>query len=185
MRDLCNRKGVEIIEAECCSNHIHMLVAIPPHLSSQKLIELAPETSIIEVDGKYISRPKWSFLKSTFGYNTWAVDGKVLSFDGKALELSLSGKNINPDSIDIEGTMNLAHAYFPFKGKINDDGMGEFEFIDKQKGNTGIKGTLKINSKNEIEVETAKITVERQNLFGPRKTTPVTIEAGTYILKSK
>ena len=27
---LCRRKGIEIIEAECCSDHIHMLVRIPP-----------------------------------------------------------------------------------------------------------------------------------------------------------
>ena len=33
LRDLCKRKNVEIIEAECCPNHIHMLVTIPPHLS--------------------------------------------------------------------------------------------------------------------------------------------------------
>ena len=32
-RQLCERKKVKIIEAECCPNHIHMLVAIPPHLS--------------------------------------------------------------------------------------------------------------------------------------------------------
>ena len=30
LRDLCDRKGVEIIEAECCPDHIHMLVKIPP-----------------------------------------------------------------------------------------------------------------------------------------------------------
>ena len=33
LRELCERKGVEIIEAECCPDHIHMLVSIPPHLS--------------------------------------------------------------------------------------------------------------------------------------------------------
>ena len=33
LRELCERKGVNIVEAECCSNHIHMLVEIPPHLS--------------------------------------------------------------------------------------------------------------------------------------------------------
>lgn len=33
LRELCERKGVEIIEAECCPDHIHMLVAIPRHLS--------------------------------------------------------------------------------------------------------------------------------------------------------
>ena len=30
---LCKRKGVEKIEAECCKDHIHMLVRIPPSIS--------------------------------------------------------------------------------------------------------------------------------------------------------
>lgn len=30
---LCKSKGVEIIEAECCRDHIHMLVRIPPSIS--------------------------------------------------------------------------------------------------------------------------------------------------------
>ena len=30
LRQLCERKGVEIIEAEACKDHIHMLVSIPP-----------------------------------------------------------------------------------------------------------------------------------------------------------
>ena len=33
LRKLCNEKKVEIIEAEACSDHIHMLVSIPPYLS--------------------------------------------------------------------------------------------------------------------------------------------------------
>ena len=33
LRMLCERKGVEIIEAQACPDHIHMLVAIPPKLS--------------------------------------------------------------------------------------------------------------------------------------------------------
>lgn len=33
LRKLCEAKGVEIIEAEACPDHIHMLVSIPPHLS--------------------------------------------------------------------------------------------------------------------------------------------------------
>ena len=33
LRLLCERKGVEIHEAEACSDHIHMLVSIPPKLS--------------------------------------------------------------------------------------------------------------------------------------------------------
>ena len=33
LRGLCERKGVEILEEECCPDHIHMLVTIPPHMS--------------------------------------------------------------------------------------------------------------------------------------------------------
>jgi len=33
LRELCERKGVEIIEAEACPDPIHMLVSIPPKLS--------------------------------------------------------------------------------------------------------------------------------------------------------
>ena len=33
LRKLCEQKKVEIIEAEACPDHIHMLVCIPPSLS--------------------------------------------------------------------------------------------------------------------------------------------------------
>ena len=32
-RRLCEQKKVNIIDAECCPDHIHMLVEIPPHMS--------------------------------------------------------------------------------------------------------------------------------------------------------
>lgn len=33
IRELCRKKEVEIIEAEACKDHIHILVSIPPKLS--------------------------------------------------------------------------------------------------------------------------------------------------------
>ena len=33
LRKLCKRKGVNVLEAEACPDHIHMLVAIPPYMS--------------------------------------------------------------------------------------------------------------------------------------------------------
>ena len=33
LRQLCQWKGVEIIEGEVCPDHIHMLVSIPPKMS--------------------------------------------------------------------------------------------------------------------------------------------------------
>ena len=38
MRMLCARKGIEIIEAECCPDHIHMLVKIPPQYSIAEIV---------------------------------------------------------------------------------------------------------------------------------------------------
>ena len=35
---LCKRKGVEIIEAEICPDHVHMLVRIPPSISVSSFV---------------------------------------------------------------------------------------------------------------------------------------------------
>ena len=39
LRDLCERKGINIIEAECCPDHIHMLLEIPPKYSVSQIME--------------------------------------------------------------------------------------------------------------------------------------------------
>ena len=38
LRMLCQRKEVEIIEAECCPDHVHMLVKIPPKYSVAQIM---------------------------------------------------------------------------------------------------------------------------------------------------
>ena len=35
---LCKRKGVRIVEAEMCSDHVHMLVEIPPSISVSSFV---------------------------------------------------------------------------------------------------------------------------------------------------
>ena len=40
LRELCDRKGVEIIEAECCPDHVHMFVATSPEMAPAKLIQV-------------------------------------------------------------------------------------------------------------------------------------------------
>ncbi len=39
LRKLCEQKGVQIIEAQACPNHIHMMVSIPPNLSVAQFME--------------------------------------------------------------------------------------------------------------------------------------------------
>ena len=38
LRKLCEQKGVEIIQAEACPGHIHMLISIPPKYSAAQIM---------------------------------------------------------------------------------------------------------------------------------------------------
>lgn len=38
LRLLCARKGIVILEAECCPDHVHMLVEIPPKYSVSQIV---------------------------------------------------------------------------------------------------------------------------------------------------
>lgn len=38
LRKLCNEMKVEIIEAEACPDHIHMLVSIPPYMNVAQFV---------------------------------------------------------------------------------------------------------------------------------------------------
>ena len=51
LRELCQRKGINIIEAECCPDHIHILLEIPPKYSiSQTIGYLKGKSSLIIFD---------------------------------------------------------------------------------------------------------------------------------------
>ena len=78
LRKLCEAKGVEIIEAEACPGHIHMLVAIPPHLSvAQFMGYLKGKSSLMIFDRhanlkyKYGNRHFWcrGYYVDTVGRN--------------------------------------------------------------------------------------------------------------------
>ncbi|EMF0301514.1 IS200/IS605 family transposase [Enterococcus hirae] len=66
IRELCERKGVEILEANACPDHIHMLVSIPPKISaSQFLGDLKGKSSLmifdrhVEFKYRYENRKFW------------------------------------------------------------------------------------------------------------------------------
>ena len=79
LRELCDRKGIEIIEAECCPDHIHMLVRIPPKYSvSEVMGYLKGKSSLMIFDRhanlkyKYGNRHFWcrGYYVDTVGKNT-------------------------------------------------------------------------------------------------------------------
>lgn len=83
LRKLCEEKKVEIIEAEACEDHIHMLVSIPPHLSvSQFMGYLKGKSTLMIFDRhanlkyKYGSRHFWcrGYYVDTVGKNKTAIE---------------------------------------------------------------------------------------------------------------
>ena len=79
---LCRRKGIEIIEAECCPDHIHMLVRIPPKYSVSEVVGyLKGKSSLMILEKqanlkyKYENRHFWcrGYYVDTVGKNTAAI----------------------------------------------------------------------------------------------------------------
>lgn len=78
LRQLCQQKEVEIIEAELCPDHIHMLISIPPKYSvSQIMGYLKGKSSLMIFDRhanlkyKYGNRHFWArgYFVDTVGRN--------------------------------------------------------------------------------------------------------------------
>ncbi len=86
LRLSCQRKEVEILEAECCPDHVHMLVKIPPKYSvSQILGYLKGKSSLMIFDRhanlkyKYGSRHFWcrGYYADTVGKNSKRIEEYV------------------------------------------------------------------------------------------------------------
>ena len=78
LRKLCEEKKVELIEAEACPDHIHMLVSIPPYISiSQFMGYIKSKSALIIFDRhanlkyKYGNRHFWAtgYFVDTVGKN--------------------------------------------------------------------------------------------------------------------
>ena len=77
IRKLCEYKGVEIIEAEACKDHIHMLVAIPPKYSVSQFMGYLKGKSSLMIFEKYTN------LKYKYGNRHFWCRGYYVSTVGK------------------------------------------------------------------------------------------------------
>ena len=82
LRKLCEYKGIEIIEAEACKDHIHMLVSIPPKYSVAQIMGYLKGKSSLMIFEKYANlkykygnRHFWcrGYYVSTVGANKKAI----------------------------------------------------------------------------------------------------------------
>ena len=79
LRELCERKGIEMIAEKCCPDHIDMLIRIPPKYSVSEIVGyLKGKSSFIIFDRhanlkyKYGNRTFWcrGYYVDTVGKNT-------------------------------------------------------------------------------------------------------------------
>jgi len=77
IRKLCNEKKVEIIEAEACPNHIHMLVSIPPYLSIAQFVGFLKSKSTLMIFDRHAN------LKYKYGSRSFWCRGYYVDTVGK------------------------------------------------------------------------------------------------------
>ena len=78
LRDLCARKGVEIIEAELCNDHVHMLVKIPPKMSISSFMGYLKGKSTLMIFERHANL-KYKYGQRKFWCRGYYVDtvGKI------------------------------------------------------------------------------------------------------------
>ena len=113
LRNLCERKGIEIVEANACVDHIHMLVKIPPKLSVSAFMGyLKGKSSLIiferhaQLKYKYGNRKFWckGYFVDTVGRNKKAIQEYIQ-------------QQMQEDMV--EDQLTLFEEYDPFTGKKN------------------------------------------------------------------
>ena len=73
LRKLCQYKGIEIIEAEACPDHIHMLLSIPPKYSVAQVMGYLKGKSSLMIFEKYVNL-KYRYGQRSFWCREYYVD---------------------------------------------------------------------------------------------------------------
>ena len=125
LRKLCEIKGVEIIEAELCPDHVHMLVSIPPNLSvSQFVGYLKGKSSLMIFDRhanlkyKYGNRHFWcrGYYVDTVGKN----EKKIAEYIQKQLQDDIAEDQISmKEFVDPFGTIRARNNVMYFQHNLS------------------------------------------------------------------
>ena len=101
IRKLCEYKGVEIIEAEACPDHVHLFLEIPPKMAISSFMGYlkGKSTTMLyeqfgELKYKYRNREFWckGYYVDTVGKNTKAIKEYIenqLKMDRESDQISL------------------------------------------------------------------------------------------------
>ena len=110
LRDLCTWKQVEIVEAEVCPDHIHMLVKIPPKMSVSGFMGFLKGKSTLLIFERHAN------LKYKYGNRTFWCRGYFADIAGKN-DKAIAAYIKNQLAEDqIENQMTLKEYADPFTG---------------------------------------------------------------------
>ena len=111
LRKLCEWKGVEVLNAEACPDHIHMLVTIPPHLSVSSFMGYLKSKSSLMIFDKHTN------LKYKYGNRHFWCRGDYVDTVGR-YEGAIKEYIRNQLQEDIaQDTLNFKEYTDPFTGE--------------------------------------------------------------------
>ena len=113
LRKLCEEKKVEIIEAEACADHIHMLVSIPPHLSVAQFMGYLKGKSTLMIFDRHANL-KYKYGSRHFWCRGYYVD--TVGKNKKAIEEYIRNQLVEDEMMD---QMTIKEYTDPFTGSKN------------------------------------------------------------------
>jgi putative transposase len=111
LRDLCERKGIEIIEAELCRDHVHMLVRIPPKFSVSEIMGYLKGKSALMIFDRHANL-KYKYGNRHFWCRGYYVD--TVGKNAKRIEEYIR-RQIQEDQVNDQ--ISLKEYIDPFTGK--------------------------------------------------------------------
>jgi len=113
LRMLCERKGIEIIEAEICPDHVHMLLKIPPKMSVSSALGYIKGKSTLLIFDRHANL-KYKYGQRQFWCRGYFVD--TVGKNAKAIKEYIS-KQLKEDKLGEQ--LSLREYIDPFTGKKN------------------------------------------------------------------
>lgn len=110
LKELCKWKGVNIIEGEACSDHIHILVEIPPKVSVSSFMGFLKGKSSLMIYERW-SNIKYQYRNREFWCRGYYVD--TVGKNGKKIQEYIS-QQLKEDQLSDQLTLDLND---PFTGK--------------------------------------------------------------------
>jgi putative transposase len=110
LRELCNWKQVNIIEAELCPDHVHMLVEIPPKISVSSFVGFLKGKSTLLIFERHAN------LKYKYGNRSFWCRGYYVDTVGKNKEKIAEYIRTQLREDQISDQISMKEYLDPFKG---------------------------------------------------------------------